>query len=37
MKCWGLRETSLSADTKVGAGQKDSHNHITPNILYMML
>jgi len=37
MKCWGLRASSLSAVTKVGAGQKASHKHLTPNILYMML
>jgi hypothetical protein len=33
----GLRETYLSAVTKVSAGQKLSSNHLTPNILYMML
>jgi hypothetical protein len=37
MKCWGLRASSLSAVTKVGAGQKRSSNHLNPNILYMML
>jgi len=37
MKCWGLRASSLSAVTKVGAGQKLSSNHLNPNILYMML
>lgn len=37
MKCWGLRAISLSAVTKVGAGQKVSHKHLTTNILYMML
>jgi hypothetical protein len=37
MKCWGLRVSSLSAVTKVGAGQKGLRNHLTPNILYMML
>ena len=34
---WGLRASSLSAVTKVGAGQKRSSNHLNPNILYMML
>src|SRR5690554_4829482 len=33
----GLRCASLSAVTKVGAGQKDSRKHLNPNILYMML
>ena len=33
----GLRCASLSAVTKVGAGQKGSHKHLNPNILYMML
>jgi len=37
MKCWGLRASSLSAVTKVGAGQKDSRKHLIPNVLYMML
>ncbi len=37
MKCWGLRASSLSAVTKADAGQKVSSNHLTPNILYMML
>src|SRR5690554_6778972 len=37
MKCWGLRESSLSAVTNAGAGQIDSHKHLNPNILYMML
>jgi hypothetical protein len=33
----GLRETDLSAVTKVSAGQKGSYKHLNPNILYMML
>src|SRR5690606_268696 len=33
----GLRETDLSAVTKVSAGQKLSSNHLNPNVLYMML
>ncbi|ASB50470.1 hypothetical protein CDL62_15590 [Alkalitalea saponilacus] len=33
----GLRCASLSAVTKVCAGQKDSCKHQAPNILYMML
>lgn len=34
----GLRETDLSAVTKVSAGQKLSSNHLPPPIfLYMML
>jgi len=37
MKRWGLRASSLSADTKVDAGLKDSSNHLNPNVLYMML
>ncbi|MCC7319160.1 MAG: hypothetical protein IT219_11545 [Bacteroidales bacterium] len=37
MKCWGLRASSLSAVTKVGAGQNGSYKHLNPNILYMML
>lgn len=37
MKRWGLRATSLSADTKADAGQKHSRNHLNPNVLYMML
>jgi len=37
MKRWGLRASSLSADTKADAGQKHSCNHLNPNVLYMML
>ncbi len=37
MKRWGLRASSLSAVTKADAGQKPWHNHLTPNVLYMML
>jgi len=33
----GLRASSLSAVTKVAAGQNNSSNYLTPNILYMML
>ena len=33
----GMRESKLSAVTKVGAGQKGSRKHLNPNILYMML
>jgi len=33
----GLRESSLSAATKVAAGQNDSCKYLIPNILYMML
>ena len=37
MKRWGLRASSLSADTKADAGQKPLNNHLNPNVLYMML
>ena len=37
MKRWGLRASSLSAVAKADAGQKHSRNHLTPNVLYMML
>jgi hypothetical protein len=37
MKRWGLRASSLSADKKADAGQDNSCNHLTPNVLYMML
>jgi hypothetical protein len=37
MKRWGLRASSLSADTKADAGQRTSSNHLNPNVLYMML
>jgi hypothetical protein len=37
MKRWGLRASSLSADTNAEAGQKLSDNHLTPNVLYTML
>jgi len=37
MKRWGLRASSLSADTKADAGQNTSNNHLTPNVFYMML
>jgi hypothetical protein len=37
MKRWGLRATTLSAVAKADAGQNTSHNHLTPNVLYMML
>jgi hypothetical protein len=37
MKRWGLRASSLSAATKVDAGQNASRNHLNPNVLYMML
>jgi len=37
MKRWELRASSLSAVTKTDAGQNDSSNHLTPNVLYMML
>jgi len=37
MKRWGLRASSLSADTNADAGQNASHNHLNPNVLYMML
>ncbi|OQC36278.1 MAG: hypothetical protein BWX63_02004 [Bacteroidetes bacterium ADurb.Bin041] len=37
MKRWGLRASSLSADTKADAGQKQSSNNLPPNVLYMML
>lgn len=37
MKRWGLRASSLSAVAKADAGQKYSSNHLTPNVLYMML
>jgi hypothetical protein len=37
MKRWGLRASSLSAVAKADAGQKHSSNHLTPNVLYMML
>ena len=33
----GLRSASLSAVTKVGAGQKGFCKHLNPNVLYMML
>jgi hypothetical protein len=31
----GLRETDLSAVTKVSAGQKLSSNHLTPQYFYI--
>jgi hypothetical protein len=37
IKRWGLRASSLSAVTNADAGQKTSNNHLTPNVLYMML
>ena len=37
MKRWGLRASSLSAIAKADAGQNTSINHLTPNVLYMML
>lgn len=37
MKRWGLRGSSLSADTKADAGQNVSSKHLYPNVLYMML
>ena len=37
MKRWGLRASSLSAGTKADAGQNASYNHLTPNVLYIML
>lgn len=37
MKRWGLRASSLSADTNAEAGQKLSDNQLTPNVLYTML
>ena len=37
IKRWGLRASSLSAVAKADAGQKHSSNHLTPNVLYMML
>jgi hypothetical protein len=37
MKRWGLRATFLSAVAKANAGQNTSHNHLNPNVLYMML
>jgi hypothetical protein len=37
MKRWGLRASSLSAVAKADAGQKHSRNHLTPNVLYVML
>ncbi len=37
MKCWGLRESELSADTEIYAEHKSQCKHQTPNILYMML
>ena len=37
MKRWGLRASSLSAVVKADAGQNTSRNHLTPNVLYMML
>ncbi len=37
MKRWGLRVSSMSAVTKVRAGQNASHIHLTPNVLYTML
>jgi len=37
MKRWGLRASSLSAVAKADAGQKDSINHLNPNVLYMMI
>jgi hypothetical protein len=37
MKRWGLRDASLSADTKANAGQKYSCYNLNPNVLYMML
>jgi len=36
MKRWGLRASSLSADTKAGAGQHASINHLNHNVLYMI-
>jgi hypothetical protein len=35
MKRWGLRISSLSAVTKADAGQGDSNNHLTLNVLNM--
>ena len=37
IKRWGLRAPSLSAVAKADAGQNTSCNHMTPNVLYMML
>ncbi|MFP4026115.1 MAG: hypothetical protein ACLFVR_16460, partial [Thiohalospira sp.] len=37
MKRWGLRASSLSADTKADAGQNATRKHLNPNVLYMML
>jgi hypothetical protein len=37
MKRWGLRASSLSADTKADAGQDVASNQLNPNVLYMML
>ena len=37
IKCWGLRASSLSAETKADAGQNAKRNHLNPNVLYMML
>jgi hypothetical protein len=36
MKRWGLRASSLSADTNADAGPNTSSNHLNPNVLYMM-
>jgi len=33
----GIAGSSLSAVTKVGAGQNGLHKHQIPNVLYMML
>jgi hypothetical protein len=33
----GIAGSSLSAVTKANAGQNISHNHLNPNVLYMML
>lgn len=37
MTSGGLWASYLSADTKANAGQNASSNHLSPNVLYMML
>jgi len=37
MKRWGLRASSMSADTNAYAGQNTSYNQLKPSVLYMML
>jgi hypothetical protein len=37
MKRWGLRASSLSAVANADAGQNVLNNHLSRNVLYMML